>query len=275
LESATPVTFRQILERYREQVTPQKKSHRHEANRISRLLKEPIADTNATDLTPGMIAAFRDRRLASVGPQAVIHDLTLLGHVIRIAINEWDLPLAENPVLKVRKPKPPQGRTRRLEEGELKRLIVAVETFTAPYMVDLIYFAVETAMRQSEILRLNWGDINWEARTAIIRDSKNGLPRTLPLSTKAIGIVKRRQSSDLRSPFPYHVRAVQRAWDITVRRACSRDLHFHDLRHEAISLLFEKGLSVPEVALISGHKDPRMLFRYTHMTAAEIAKKLD
>jgi integrase len=153
LESATPVTFRQILERYREQVTPQKKSHRHEANRISRLLKEPIADTNATDLTPGMIAAFRDRRLASVGPQAVIHDLTLLGHVIRIAINEWDLPLAENPVLKVRKPKPPQGRTRRLEEGELKRLIVAVETFTAPYMVDLIYFAVETAMRQSEILR--------------------------------------------------------------------------------------------------------------------------
>ncbi len=57
--------------------------------------------------------------------------------------------------------------------------------------------------------------------------------------------------------------------------AGNMDLHFHDLRHEAISRFFEMGLSVPEVALISGHRDYRMLFRYTHLRAEDIVKKLD
>ena len=53
-----------------------------------------------------------------------------------------------------------------------------------------------------------------------------------------------------------------------------KDLHFHDLRHEAISRFFEKGLTIPEVALISGHKDVRMLFRYTHLKANDLVIKI-
>ncbi len=64
------------------------------------------------------------------------------------------------------------------------------------------------------------------------------------------------------------------AWERLRRRAGITDLHFHDLRHEAISKFFEKGLSVPEVALISGHRDYRMLFRYTHLRAEDIVGKL-
>ena len=64
------------------------------------------------------------------------------------------------------------------------------------------------------------------------------------------------------------------SWRRTTKRAEIDDLHFHDLRHEAISRFFERGLSVPEVALISGHLDPRMLFRYTHLKAEEIVGKL-
>jgi len=60
-----------------------------------------------------------------------------------------------------------------------------------------------------------------------------------------------------------------------VRRAGIEDLRFHDLRHEAVSRFFEMGLNVPEVALISGHKDYRMLARYTHMTAEKLCKKLN
>ncbi len=67
---------------------------------------------------------------------------------------------------------------------------------------------------------------------------------------------------------------MRQAWDRLCRRAVIDDLHFHDLRHEAISRFFEKGLSVPEVALISGHRDYRMLFRYTHLRAEDVAKKL-
>ena len=67
---------------------------------------------------------------------------------------------------------------------------------------------------------------------------------------------------------------MRQAWDRLCKRAAIDDLHFHDLRHEAISRFFEMGLSVPEVALISGHRDYRMLFRYTHLRAEDVAKKL-
>ncbi|HYF87562.1 site-specific integrase [Azospirillum sp.] len=270
-----PVTLRQLLERYRDQVTPRKKSRRHETCRINKLLRDAISDTAADAVTPGMIATFRDKRLKSVGSQAVIHDLVLLGQVFRVAMNEWDLGLPENPVSKVRKPKQPSGRVRRLTSDEFNRLTVAGQSIMAGDIVGLMCFALETAMRQSEILNLLWADIQWTSRTLLIKDSKNGTPRVIPLSRKAIQILEGRQGLKLKSPFPYHVRAVQRAWDATVGDAGVDDLHFHDLRHEAISRFFEKGLGVPEVALISGHKDMRMLLRYTHMTAAEIAKKLD
>ena len=75
--------------------------------------------------------------------------------------------------------------------------------------------------------------------------------------------------------FPITANALRLAWERLRRRAGITDLHFHDLRHEAISRFFEKGLSVPEVALISGHRDYRMLFRYTHLRAEDIVGKLD
>ena len=74
--------------------------------------------------------------------------------------------------------------------------------------------------------------------------------------------------------FPTTDYAVRHAWDRLVKRAGIVDLRFHDLRHEAVSRFFEMGLSVPEVALISGHKDYRMLARYTHMTIERVAKKI-
>ena len=67
--------------------------------------------------------------------------------------------------------------------------------------------------------------------------------------------------------------AIRLAWERLKKKAEVTDLRFHDLRHEAISRFFEMGLSVPEVALISGHRDPRMLFRYTHLKAEEVGKK--
>ena len=74
--------------------------------------------------------------------------------------------------------------------------------------------------------------------------------------------------------FPVTDVAVRQAWDRLVKRAGITNLRFHDLRHEAISRFFEMGLSVPEIVLISGHRDPRMLFRYTHLRAEDVVKKL-
>ena len=69
--------------------------------------------------------------------------------------------------------------------------------------------------------------------------------------------------------------ALRKSWERLVKQAGINDFRFHDFRHEAISRFFEIGLSVPEVALISGHKDVRMLFRYTHLKAADVVSKLN
>jgi len=84
-----------------------------------------------------------------------------------------------------------------------------------------------------------------------------------------------RSRQDTPTPFPVNANAFRLAWERLRKRADLCDLRFHDLRHEAISRFFEMGLSIPEVAVISGHKDARMLFRYTHLRAEDLVKKIN
>ena len=135
--------------------------------------------------------------------------------------------------------------------------------------------ALETAMRRGEILRIEYGNIDEVQRTLKIPVTKNGHPRTIPLSTLALSTLQSAYDGTSGKIFPVSPNAFRMAWEKLRRRVGIVDLHFHDLRHEAISRLFEKGLSIPEVALISGHRDYRMLFRYTHLRAEDVAKKLD
>ena len=132
-------------------------------------------------------------------------------------------------------------------------------------------------MRRGEILNMRWCDLSVEKRTLHIPVTKNGHARTIPLSSGALAIL--RTLSDGRASGSEHILpitqdAAKMAWKRLVKRAGLVNLRFHDMRHEAISRFFEKGLNVPEVALISGHRDPRMLFRYTHPRAEDIAAKL-
>ena len=105
--------------------------------------------------------------------------------------------------------------------------------------------------------------------------TKNGHPRTIPLTPKAVEIIESQRGVDLERVFPITSNAVKLVWHRLIGRSGVKDLHFHDLRHEAISRFFERGLSVSEVALISGHRDYRMLFRYTHLGAGDIVGKLE
>ena len=130
-------------------------------------------------------------------------------------------------------------------------------------------------MRRGELVNILWEDIDFARRTLHIPHTKNGHPRTIPLSPRAIDILRQLHGSNEARVFPMSPNAVRLAWQRLTKRAGIEDLHFHDLRHEAISRFFEMGLSVPEVALISGHRDYRMLFRYTHLRAEDVAAKLD
>jgi integrase len=222
------------------------------------------------DLTTGIFARYRDDRLLQVGPQKVTHELNTLSVVLRTAQLDWDIPLRRSPLDGLRKPRLPPGRDRRLASGELERIRDAALCGNTPYLWPVIEFAIETAMRKAEILALEWGQVRWGQRIAHLPDTKNGLPRDVPLTRRALEILQMQKNQGQKCPFPHSIPAVRHAWNTVVGQATISDLHFHDLRHEAISRFFEAGLSIPEVAKITGHKDFRMLARYTHIKAENI-----
>jgi len=263
-----------LLVRYRDCVTPTKRSAHKEAYRVNRILKSPIATLTLDRVTPAILAKFRDERLGSVGAQAVRHDLNLLHHVFKIAMQEWDVPLSHNPMGGIRKPAQPRARERRLNDGEFGRLQSAAHCLGHETDAAIIRFAVETGMRKAEILLMKWDHVDHARKLLHIPETKNGLPRTIPLSSQAVELIRSMQGKNDQRVFAVSVPWLRYAWGRIVSAAGISDLHFHDLRHEAISRLFEKGLSVPEVALVSGHKDVRQLFRYTHLRPEDVAKKL-
>lgn len=269
-------TLSDLLDRYRDAILPLKRSAYQEGYIVAALQRQNFARLPVSRIHPELIAKFRDDRLKEVTPSTVNRTLVVLSNVFETARTEWGCTGLENPVSKIRKPRPNPSRTRRLSDGEEVRLFEALSESRNPVIGPLAAFALETAMRLSEMLGLRWGEVRFEDRIAILPVTKNGRLRHVPLSSRAIAILSEQRSSGADpGPFPSTLSAVKQAWRRSTKRAKIEDLHFHDLRHEAISRLFERGLSLPEVALMSGHTDPRMLMRYTHLQAERLAGKLD
>jgi integrase len=175
----------------------------------------------------------------------------------------------------VRKPQNAKARTRRVTDDDAAKLAEGLQKTRSRLLADIVRFAIATGMRRGELLALTWTNVNAKARTVYLPHTKNGEPRTVPLSPDALCVLSRQERIDGEDRvFPMSPNAVRLAWERVKRRVGIENLRFHDLRHEAISRFFEYGLNVPEVSAISGHKDPRMLMRYTHLKAENIAEKL-
>jgi len=274
-EMLRETTLKALLDRYCRSVVPLKRSAKVELGLLSRIIRdEPLVELSLYDLKPYEIAEFRDNRLRSVKPSTVNRELGLLRHCLDVATREWGIPLAANPVAMTRMAQGMVRRERRLHRHELESLEQAAKFGRNPVLLPLIHFALETGMRQGEILNAKWRDVDVSARTIRIPSTKNGYQRTIPLTSRAFRILIDFQPTDREPIFDISKSALVQAWRRLVRRAGVRDLRFHDLRHEAISRFFEYGLTPPEVASISGHKDASMLMRYAHSRPSEIQRKL-
>jgi integrase len=266
-------TLADLLKRYAAEVVPRKRSADREAYTLRVILRHPIARVSLHRLTATEIAKYRDDRLSLVKGDTVRRELAIVRHCLEVARNEWGFVLPTNPVQLVKLPRAGNPRERRANPGELEQLLAACETLRCRWLPAIIQLAVETGMRRSELLAMRWEDVDVEAHTILLRNTKNGRPRMVPLSTRALNVI---MDTPRCGPtvFTISANALRLAWQRLRRQAGVSELRFHDLRHEAVSRFFEKGLNVPEVALISGHRDPRMLFRYTHPKAEDIAAKL-
>lgn len=268
-------TLGDLIERYSREVTPAKRSASIEALRLGKMQRDPVAKMALSKLSPSLVADYRDRRMAEASVDTVRRDLGTLQHVWDIANRSWGLVGVENPFRLVPRPSPAPGRSRRLSLEEQARLEAACSTCRNAFIPLVVTFALETAMRQGEILELRKSDIDVERRLALVRYSKNGRSRMVPLSETALSVARSATSrSEDDRVFPLTSLSVKLAWRRALRRAALEDLHFHDLRHEAISRMFELGLSMPEVALVSGHRTPAMLMRYSHADVERISRKL-
>lgn len=261
-----------ILKRYLEEVTPTKKSAAGEARRINYLLKDNISAIFLSELSPKRLADFRDRRSRD-GLRTAAYDLQVIRHALNIASSEWGIYLKVNPVEQIRLPKPPKPRERRVTSSEYENLLLEAKASRSKYMYPLIVLAVETGMRLGELLKLQWSDFDEQDRILSIRDTKNGEDRVVPLSITAFDILSALEC-DNSSLFETNYHAVKSAWQRLCKRAGIENLRFHDLRHEAISRFFEKGMTLPEVTMLSGHKTKTQALRYAHCDFTNILKKL-
>jgi len=279
LRAAEDVTMADLFQRYRDDVSP---SHKGASAEISRLdvwiERHPLNQTVLAAVTSADVAAWRDARLREVSPATVVRELGLFRRVIQVARTEWAYGLPANPVDAIATPRQPPGRDRRLRDGEEAAILVACQQARVKWLRPLVVVALETAMRRGELLGLTWSDIDFTAQVATLHHTKNGLGRSVPLSTAAIDAIRSlpwaKAPGDDPRVFRATADAVHCSWNrLRVRAGCP-DLRFHDLRHEATTRLFEKGLNIMEVASITGHQDLRMLRRYTHLAAADLVDRL-
>lgn len=272
--TAEQMTMGDLLDRYLKEITPQKRGARSEPSRIRVLKRSFISNLSVATINGNIVSRWKNERLLQVSGSTVCRDIALLNHVFSIAMREWDINIPINPITLVRKPPTNKPRDRVLNNHQRKSLLDACGRCRNPWIQPVVIFALETAARRGEILALQWSDINLQTRTARLRVSKTNEPRIIPLSNACLTLLKRLPRSAGGMVFPVTIETLKQAYKRAVVSSEIEDFTFHDLRHEAITSFFERGLSLPEVATISGHKTWEMLRRYTHLSAEKIASKL-
>jgi integrase len=277
---AETTTVSELLDRYLKEYTKHKRGAGPETCRIQTLLRHPLAKRFIGSVRGVDIARYRDERLEQVTPGSIRRELTILSQLFEISRKEWGI-YVHNPIRDIKLPPENCPRNRRLQRGpngadsEETRLFAACRKCRNPYLLPIVRLALETAMRQSELVGMHWQHIDLKRRTIFLPVTKNGDSRTVPLSNKAVAVLTALPRGIKGDVFPgVTTEAIKKAFIRATRNAGIEDLHFHDLRHEATTRFFEQGLNIMEVSSITGHKDLQMLRRYTHLRAEDLAKKL-
>ncbi|MHB1581948.1 MAG: site-specific integrase [Acidithiobacillus sp.] len=273
---AEATTLREALDRYRLEVSCKKKGAGRERSTIAAWQDSPLGSRMLATLRgKDIAAAVQNMAARGLKPNSVRIYLALLSHLFNVARTAWGMESLTNPVefVKGQRPKLPPGRDRRLVDDELPRLLAAAQAYGGE-IGSLITWAIETAMRRGEIAAMRWEHLDRKARVLLLPETKNGTPRRVPLSVAALAVLDglpRRLDGRVWGMRPD---SISQAFERVCKAAGIQGLTFHDLRHEATSRLFEKGLGLMEVASITGHKTVQMLKRYTHLRAEDLVGRL-
>ena len=279
------ITLETLIDRYVTEIGGTEGFGRNKQN-VYRSLKKSIGYLKLSEITAERLSLFAADRIASgAGGVTVSIDLTYLKLLFKVASELWNIHIDMKAVTSAKASLKYKGistqgneRTRRPTQSEVTRIIAyfnARSTQITP-MWDIVPFAIATAMRLGEIVRIRWEDINVEDRTVVIRDRKHprekvGNDHTVPLLGEAFEIAMRqtKNASDTRI-FPFNGDTISSTFPRAMQALGIHDLRFHDLRHEGVSRLFEQGYTIEQVSLVSGHRDWSMLRRYVQLKAKDL-----
>ena len=273
-----------LIDRYGEEIGAEHPFGKNKAAVLA-YWKRQHGEKKLSEITDDFLTKHvQDRRKGGAGGVTIGIELTYLSGVFKTAAQLWKLPISLEPIKTARAnmghlkiATKSRERDRRPTKAEIEALCDHFDKHSALPMRDIIHFAIGTAMRLGEIVRLRWEDLNKRDKTIIIRDRKHprekvGNDQEVPLLGDTYEIVKRQpKNGDL--IFPVNGDTISSIFP----RACTalgiKDLRFHDLRHEGVSRLFEQGYTIEQVSLVSGHRDWKMLARYTQIRAKDLHRK--
>jgi integrase len=272
--NAASTTLRDILTRYRDEITPKKKGAKWETYKLNLLIRHKISSLSLLHLNPTALCALKNELSINRKPGTVKHYFNFINNAWNTAERVWGINLPpKNPIKYVILDKVYDRRDRILNEEEYKKLLASASVSNLRILNDMIILAYQTAMRFGEILKLNRRDVDLNKRLITLRDTKNGEDRTIPISNIAIEVLRK-------YPFGERYFIIKRDqfrhyFEQACKRAEINNFRFHDLRACAITKMFLSGMTVPEVAVISGHKTWSQLSRYTRIKPEQLIDKIN
>lgn len=279
-------TVRAVFEKFREDVSPERRGSKWEIVRINRLLRTAdFADRRLDQLTHEDLRDWRNDRLKEVSASSVNRELNLMSGIFSHAIKEWSAPMKENPVHLVSRPAgSDKARSRRWSQREIDAMLQVTgwaedkrPAVGRDYVGWAVLLAIETAMRLGELTSMRVADFDAGARAVHLDITKNGDARAVPLSSKAMRwlafLTEGREPDD--RIIPLHSESLGLYFRQARDEAGLTGLHFHDTRHEAATRLSKKLSNVLELSAVTGHRSLQSLKRYYNPSAAELAAKLD
>jgi integrase len=280
-----PRTFSDLITLHTDDMAEAGKLIRRSKSAVLLALKVSLGRVNIQDLTRERLIEFGKKRAKQgAGPSTLAIDFsfirTILSHaaaVHGIEVSAENVRLARIALKHLDLIGKGNERDRRPTQGELDELIEYTENNPRQFIPlgRIIRFAVATAMRQQEICRIEWSDVDMQKRTVKIRDGNH---QTIPLLNSTgydawqLMLEQRIVTRGRGRVFPHHSKSVGTAFHRSCKVLDIDDLRFHDLRHEGTSRLFEAGFPIEKVAMVTGHKDWRMLRRYTNLKPEDLHK---
>lgn len=278
---AENTTLGELIDRFIKEFAPHHYRQREDEKEAWRYqcahLKRELGKYSLASVDQKLVKKYRDDRKKIVSDSTVRKELYMLSKLFGYAEKEEEIALPRgNPVLKIRMPVDGKPRERRLSDAEWKKLEAECRASRNIFLWPAVELALESSARQGELLFVKWKNVDLVKGTAFLEETKNGESRTVPLSPHAIAILKVLPRSIDGVVIPVQRMTLYHVFKAAVKRAGIEDFTFHDLRHEGLSRLAERGdFSLLEMAAVSGHKTLQVLKKhYVHLHAENLAKKL-